>query len=74
MSRPIRRVRNVLFAAGVAAALGFGASQAVASPPPCPLTSFGSCSNQANCERTCERAGYPVGRGCVEGCCYCQFV
>lgn len=75
MSNLIRTARTGLFAAAVAAALGFGASQALAAPPrPCPLTAFGSCSNQANCERTCERAGYPVGQGCVNGCCYCQFV
>jgi hypothetical protein len=75
MSKTIRTVKGSLFGLGVAAALGFGATQALAAPPPpCPLTSFGSCSTQANCERTCERAGYPVGRGCDGGCCYCLFV
>ena len=74
MSRAVSRVRAVVFGTVVAAALGFGASQTVAAPPVCPRTALGACNSQENCERTCTRAGYPVGQGCVNGCCYCQII
>lgn len=73
MSRAVLRARTILFAAGVAGALAFGARQTVAAPPRCPLTAFGSCSTQESCERTCTRAGLTVAGGCVNGCCYCNF-
>ena len=73
MSRTIARMRAAAYAAAVAGALGFGATQALAAPRPCPLTAVGSCSNQANCERTCTNAGYAT-RGCSNGCCYCVFI
>ena len=74
MKKTMRTVRGLGFGAAVAVALAFGARAAVAEARPCPLTAFGSCNNQDQCVRTCTNAGYPVGQGCVNGCCYCQFV
>lgn len=75
MRRIAGRIRGAAFALGVAAALGFGVSQAVAAGPNiCPRTSVGSCSSQDNCLRKCERLGLPPGAGCSNGCCYCSLI
>jgi hypothetical protein len=75
MSSAVSLARGTLFGAAVAAALAFGAGQALAAPRPCPLTSFGSCNSLEQCQRTCGNAGYPTSsRGCDGGCCYCVFI
>lgn len=75
MSRAISRARISLFALAVVGALGFGASTALAEPPPpCPELAFGKCSSTDQCQRTCANAGLTMAaRGCDNGCCYCVF-
>lgn len=58
-------LRRTLFAAGVAAALGFGAAQAVAAPARA-NAGFRGCSQNA-CDMKCAQTGqigFCDGRGC----------
>lgn len=75
MSRAIRGARIPLLALAIAGALGFGASAALAAPPPpCPELAFGKCSSTDQCQRICTSSGFAMAaRGCDNGCCYCVF-
>lgn len=59
------------FSAVVALALGFGVREAVASPAPQAARPY--CSDQLDCEATCEAMyGRPVGAVCTSGhTCFC---
>lgn len=75
MSTLIRRTRTSLAAVAVLAALGFGATSAMAEARPCPLTSIGSCGNLAKCQDACFNAGgNPAEARCTSGCCFCPGV
>jgi hypothetical protein len=67
MEEPMRTtlLRRTLFAAGVAATLGFGAAQAVAAPARAG-SGFRGCSQSA-CDMKCAKTGqigFCDGRGC----------
>jgi len=76
VSSPARRL---IFAAGTAAALAFGARAALARPapaPPCGGSSVGRCLSTSDCKATCQQLGFPITEAhCVytggQGCCYC---
>lgn len=72
MKRAGRPLGRAAFGAAVAAALGFGARQAVAAPSEQARRPY--CSDLPDCERTCEARypGQPVGAFCSSGhTCYC---
>ena len=64
MSQTMTRVRNALYAVAVTASLGFGATQALASPK-VEDTKPGTCS------RICERECGSFGGTYMYGRCYC---
>ncbi len=78
MTAMLRRLRISLVALGVAGALGFGASAALAEPlrlPECkdPYAS-GPCATDTGCQSFCDRKFGPGTSGfCNEStyCCYC---
>lgn len=80
MTQKTRRFSGVLFGMATAAALGFGATQAVAAsqpyrpcPPWNPPISFGSCGSQGGCASICKKyTGTSAGANCTGGCCYCN--
>ena len=80
MGTLLRRTRGMLATGAVLAALGFGASSALANPaPPCPRLSIGKCTNLAQCQNQCAQMGGDVSRARCEtdggvGCCYCPIV
>jgi hypothetical protein len=69
------RTRGALAAVALLAALGFGATSALASPaPPCPELAIGKCSNLSQCQNQCAQVGGNVANArCDSGCCYCPF-
>jgi hypothetical protein len=68
----LRRTPTPLLGLAVLAALGFGASSALAEARPCPLTAIGTCGNLARCQDACAAAGGDVANAsCREGCCFC---
>jgi hypothetical protein len=80
MLRPAAVSRG-LFSAAIAVALGFGASQLMASTQAasstCPFDpangNVGACSTQAACSQTCL-SYFPENGGtgtCFRGCCLC---
>lgn len=77
MKPAMRSTRDGLFLLGIAAALGFGATQAFATNPPgsCTVpTAWGTCHSQAECQYYClYEIGTPEGGSCNLGtsCCYC---
>lgn len=66
----IDRLRGIVFGAGVAAALGFGAAQAAAAPGGAPGERRLVCDDLA-CLDYCERAGYSYGICRTDGSCRC---
>jgi hypothetical protein len=72
----LRRSRGPLAAAALLAALGFGASTALASPaPPCTRLAIGKCSNLSQCQNQCAQVGGNVANAhCDSGCCYCPIL
>ena len=75
MRTMLHRTRVSLLALAMTGALGFGASAALASARPCPLTSIGSCGSLARCQDSCAaRGGDPAGASCTNGCCFCPGV
>jgi hypothetical protein len=67
MNRPLTLARRLSFAAGVAAALGFGTAQAFAAPVARPK----AACNQEVCSRICQAIS-PFGGGCTaDGRCVC---
>ena len=72
MRTMLRHTRTPLLGLAVLAALGFGASSALAEARPCPLITIGSCGNLARCQDACAAAGGNVADAhCTNGCCYC---
>jgi hypothetical protein len=68
----LHRTRTPLLGLAVLAALGFGASSALAEARPCPETSIGSCPNLARCQDSCASLGGDVATArCTNGCCFC---
>ncbi|HEX2094203.1 MAG TPA: hypothetical protein VHG28_17500, partial [Longimicrobiaceae bacterium] len=61
MSRAFPHLRTGLFAAGVAAALGFGATQAFAKNIECWDPELYTCSSHAHCAWICNELGDPNG-------------
>lgn len=81
MRKRLHAARLSLFAAAVAAALGFGATAAMAdAPPACPRLAVGRCNGLADCQATCASLGRdPAGARCDQdgggqGCCYCPLI
>jgi hypothetical protein len=69
------KLRTTLFAAGVGAALAFGATAARADVRPQAACSDpfanGSCTTTSQCDKYC-RGVVGAGTGqCSSGCCYC---
>ncbi len=64
------RAARGLFAAAMAAALGFGGAQAFASPGASADESRACASGQ--CTQDCRKIGYNVGI-CESGTCVCYF-
>ncbi|HEX2205859.1 MAG TPA: hypothetical protein VHG91_21270 [Longimicrobium sp.] len=78
MTPPLRRSPRLAFAAPVAAALGFGASQAWAAGAardPCGFAWYGTCHSQAECAAVCESIGGAGSWSYCDGrdCCQCEF-
>jgi hypothetical protein len=75
MSHIIRTARSTVLALAACAALGFGASAALASPaPPCPRLAIGRCNTLAQCQDQCAQLGGNVANArCDSGCCYCPL-
>ena len=67
-----RTIRGGLFAAGVAAALGFGGAQAAAAPRSDTLDEARAC-NPTGCDRSCRARGGISGRCTDAGLCACLF-
>jgi hypothetical protein len=67
----MKRVRSGLFAAGVAAALAFGAAQAGADPAPS-ADGVRGC-NEKGCDAWCRSQGGIDGRCTEEGRCLCLY-
>lgn len=80
MSRTIRAARAAFLALAVSAALGFGASAALADvAPPCPRLAIGKCTNLTQCQNQCAQVGGNVSGARCEtdggvGCCYCPLL
>ena len=82
MRESISRTRGLFYGLAVAAALGFGATSALASsqagPGKCPSQSVGSCSTTSECKAICQSLGYPITQShCAivsgRGCCICSL-
>jgi len=75
MPRQIKRFSGALFGLAATAALGFGATQAVAASKPsvpCPPSAQFTCGSQGGCESLCKKYyGVEQGAQCSGGCCYC---
>ena len=71
----LSRTRGALAAVALLAAMGFGATSALASPaPPCPELAIGKCSNLSQCQNQCAQVGGNVANArCDSGCCYCPI-
>ena len=63
------RMRGGMFAAAMAAALGFGGTQAFASPDAAAADAERACSG-GQCNRDCRARGYDGGF-CDQGGCIC---
>jgi hypothetical protein len=76
MIHRLKSVRTAVFAAGVGAALLFGATsvRAEARVPACTDPGAqGSCSTTAGCQKSCQ-FNYGASTGtCSSYCCYCMW-
>jgi hypothetical protein len=68
-----RPIRGWLYAAGVAAALGFGGTQAVAAPGPGSSADQARACNPTGCNQSCRAQGGISGRCTDAGLCACFF-
>jgi hypothetical protein len=66
-----RTMQRGMFAAAMAAALGFGGAQAFASPGA--AAKAARACNTVQCRIDCQAIGYEDGR-CNQGSCVCFFV
>ena len=75
--RSLTILRQAVLAAGVAAALGFGATTALARPaPPCdnPFAE-GTCRNLSDCQSLCASRGFQRdASACRDRCCFCNVI
>lgn len=75
MPRFVRRTTSFAYAAAVAAALGFGATQALAAPRSACLdngsTVLGACSSNTQCTDRCRLSDPEATGRCNSGCCFC---
>ena len=75
MARKAKGVGTVLYAAGIIAALMFGASTVRADPQPCNNDGWeylGACSSEAECDAKCNAVHqWTYGGRCTSGCCIC---
>lgn len=78
MSHLLGRVRFGIYAFGVAAALAFGAREALATDTGslnCVGNVVGTCSTVKECKVLCEQAGYGLMSSYCDGttgCCHCD--
>ncbi|HEU0080239.1 MAG TPA: hypothetical protein VFQ76_21510 [Longimicrobiaceae bacterium] len=70
MTRILARAARWTLSAGVAGALAFGATQAVAAPTD-PVAEVGLCRD-STCRTFCQTIGYGTG-WCVNGDCFCYI-
>jgi len=72
MRTRLKLFRNLSLAAGIAVALMFGATQALADSPCTPLPPH-TCPSPDDCIEVCQNNGYPFGGDCLVGlaCCIC---
>lgn len=80
----MQTIRALLFPAAVAAALAFGGSAALATPPAAqtcqdPNAAGGTCTSQIQCKQKCSQLGYGYVGYCEltpgvfnRYCCYCE--
>lgn len=78
MSRFTSRLAGFLFAAFVAAGLGFGATQALATSPsaePCgdDPWEIGTCTSTPECDDMCRNMNFGPGWCRSDGCCVCAI-
>lgn len=77
MRKLLRQAALTAYVAGVALALGFGATQAfefgTSSCEWDPPTFLGECLGEINCQRTCEFYLGWLGECDGEGCCVCAI-
>lgn len=71
MTRMLARTARWTLAAGVAGALAFGGTQALAAPATDPALGVGLCTND-NCRTFCKAVGYGTG-WCASGRCVCYI-
>jgi hypothetical protein len=74
-----KKVGAALLGLAIAAALGFGANQAVASSRTndactwAPPNQLGFCGSQNTCRTLCRKyAGSDQGANCINNCCFCN--
>jgi len=77
MARVAHRTAGWLFGVLVAASLGFGATQALATTASACYdngsTMMGACSTSLQCTDRCRVVWGPEGDGqCRSGCCFCR--
>ncbi len=79
MRRWMKKLGAVLLGLGIAAALGFGASQAAAAGradsacPWNPPNQLGTCTSLTTCRTVCGKyAGCTQCATCTNGCCVCN--
>jgi hypothetical protein len=75
MTGPMKRLRSVLFAGGVGAALVFGAASLRAEVRPAvecndPFAN-GACTTTAQCAKFCQGVMGAGTGSCSRGCCWC---
>jgi hypothetical protein len=68
-----RTIRGWMYAAGVAAALGFGGAQAAAAPAAGPSGDEARACNPTGCNQSCRAQGGISGRCTDAGLCACFF-
>lgn len=79
MSGLLGKARYGIQALGVAAALAFGAGEALATDPPslnCIGIVVGTCATVRDCKVLCDQAGYgALSSYCdtTTGCCHCDY-
>lgn len=79
MQRKIEAARRTAFAMAVLASLGFGTSQALASPAAAdecgtvPWSFPLYCPTPRDCDAECYWRGFPYGGFCHSNCCTCAY-
>ncbi|HEX2189079.1 MAG TPA: hypothetical protein VHG51_09300 [Longimicrobiaceae bacterium] len=71
MSRTLARTGRWTLAAGIAGALAFGSTQALAAPAAGVTDAVGTCSDRT-CRTICQTIGFGTG-WCMNGDCFCYI-